>query len=287
MKKNKPSGVVPMWKSVVGFVVLASVAGSLPATASAAPNCTIKGTSKSETLRGTKKRDVICGRGGHDRIFGRGGNDIIIAGYGNDTVYGGPGNDIIKGESGRDTLVGEGGRDVLQGQTGNDTLNGGSGNDTLIGGSGVDNCLARSETERDADGNAVCDRWGYRLSAPLISYSQGFRRIYPEEAVERGFSVIAPGGNEFRHCLINNCGNVVDYYCTVRSDGYVEGCYVWNGYGNGWADLMFTALRTGDECGLPTSWGMCNLPGQWAPDRLVVRHAPGMYMGEGTWLISS
>ena len=126
---------------------LASAGLALPASAVAAPACTITGTNGPEFLYGTSGRDVICGLGGNDTIYGGAGHDIIYGGAGSDRLYGGAGNDSIhgnggtdflRGGTGNDSLHGQGGSDFLSGEAGSDRLRGGAGNDSIFGGAGSD-----------------------------------------------------------------------------------------------------------------------------------------------------
>jgi hypothetical protein len=73
------------------------------ASASAAPRCTIVGTSSADTLQGKAGADVICGRGGPDRIVGGRGVDLIVGGPGDDRLLGGPGKDALRGGRGKDS----------------------------------------------------------------------------------------------------------------------------------------------------------------------------------------
>lgn len=217
--------------------------------------CTIKGTDKAETLRGTSKHDVICGGGGNDTLIGNGGNDTLNGGPGNDKEYGNGGNDTLHGGAGNDTLVG------------------GAGNDVEDGGAGVDMCLVRSETEtNEKDGQAKCDRWGYRLAGSFASYAESFQRVYPE--VDDG---------TWLHCLVSNCGATVQNYCIVDSTGYVSNCVVWDGFGDGWADGTFTTLRTGSECGLPVG---CDTNATYDESYWIVDPST-IWASAGTYLIAA
>lgn len=94
----------PSVRRELGFAIVVAVALlALPASAGAAPRCTIPGSPGADMLRGTKGPDVICGGGGSDEISGRGGADIIRGGNGNDTLTGGPGIDRLIGGAGRDS----------------------------------------------------------------------------------------------------------------------------------------------------------------------------------------
>lgn len=261
--------------------VVSSFAAGYAAGPVHAETCTIKGTPHADTIRGTAKHDVICAGAGNDTIYGLGGNDTINGGDGADTIIGGNGNDTENGNSGNDKL---------NGNPGNDTLNGGTGVDIDAGGDGVDMCLARSGTEYDENsGQPICERWGYHLTKSFADSAEQFRLIYPEEVVERGFHAIDDGS--WRHCLTNNCGDTTKNYCMVDPTGYVKSCIVWNGYGNGWADLAMTALHAGAECGLPVEWGYCdqndnpNTYPNFSSDTWVI-DATDIWAGEGSYLVA-
>lgn len=250
--------------------------------ASAAPRCTIKGTKAANTLRGTNRADVICGLGGNDKIIGRGGNDTIIGGLGNDKIQGDAGRDKIIGDAGTDTLTGGTGNDTLLGGSGNDNLTGGGGDDQLTGGTGFDTCLAYSATEKNADGTPLCDKWGLQLPGTIAQTKEQWRHIDRTETINRGFNVLQPG--DFRHCLESNCGTTTKTYCIVQPNGYVENCIVFDGYGNGWADLMFTELVFGDECGFTTSNpGACDEYLQYSRHHFLIDQSK-YPAGVGMWL---
>jgi uncharacterized repeat protein (TIGR01451 family) len=117
-------------------------------TASAStPECTIRGTDRSETLTGTAGRDVICGKGGNDRLRGMGGDDVLLGGDGHDLLEGGAGNDVLQGEKGNDALAGGDGADSLSGGDGHDALLGGGGKDALDGGAGSDAFLGGPDAD--------------------------------------------------------------------------------------------------------------------------------------------
>jgi Ca2+-binding RTX toxin-like protein len=152
------------------IVVLAALSAALftPGTASAAtPECTIRGTDRSDTLTGTRGPDVICGKGGNDRLGGMGGDghDVLEGGAGNDDLQGekgrdiaggGPGNDTLAGGAGHNGLAGGDGEDVLDGGDYADVLDGGSGEDTVLGGGGVD-VLSGAGGKDKLDGGSGAD----------------------------------------------------------------------------------------------------------------------------------
>lgn len=253
--------------------------------ASAAPRCTIKGTKAADTLRGTNRADVICGLGGNDKIIGRGGNDTIIGGLGNDKIQGDAGRDKIIGDAGTDTLTGGTGNDTLLGGGGNDTLLGGGGDDQLTGGTGFDTCLSYSATEKNADGTPLCDKFGLKLPGSIRGTAERWRHIDRTETINRGLPVLQPG--DWRHCLESNCGYTAKSYCIVQENGYVENCIAFDGYGNGWADLSFTALVFGDECGFTMSNpSICNDYLTYRADQFMIDQArfpasSGMWLVEG------
>ena len=132
------------------LLVLAALSAALltSGTASAAtPECTIRGTDRSETLTGTPGRDVICGKGGNDRLRGMGGDDVLLGGDGHDLLEGGAGNDTLQGDKGNDALAGGDGTDSLSGDDGHDALLGGGGKDTLEGGAGSDAFLGGPDAD--------------------------------------------------------------------------------------------------------------------------------------------
>ena len=132
------------------LLVLAALSAALitPGTASAStPECTIRGTDRSETLTGTAGRDVICGKGGNDRLRGMGGDDVLLGGDGHDLLEGGAGNDDLQGEKGNDALAGGDGNDSLSGGDGHDALLGGGAKDTLDGGAGSDAFLGGPDAD--------------------------------------------------------------------------------------------------------------------------------------------
>ena len=141
------------------LLVLAALSAALltSGTASAStPECTIRGTDRSETLIGTAGRDVICGKGGNDRLRGLGGDDVLLGGDGHDILDGGAGNDNLQGEKGNDQLDGGEGNDSLSGGDGHDLAGGGRGNDSLAGGSGHDG-LAGDDGDDVVDGGDNAD----------------------------------------------------------------------------------------------------------------------------------
>ena len=131
------------------FLLTALLAVSITSgTASAStPECTIRGTDRSETLTGTGGRDVICGKGGNDRLRGMGGDDVLLGGDGHDLVEGGAGNDTLQGDKGNDALAGGDGNDSLSGGDGHDALLGGGAKDTLDGGGGSDAFLGGPDAD--------------------------------------------------------------------------------------------------------------------------------------------
>jgi uncharacterized repeat protein (TIGR01451 family) len=132
------------------LLVVAAFSAALlvPGTASAStPECTLRGTGRSETLTGTAGRDVICGKGGNDRLRGVGGDDVLLGGDGHDLLEGGAGNDTLQGDKGNDAVSGGDGIDSLSGGDGHDALLGGGGEDTLDGGAGSDAFLGGSDAD--------------------------------------------------------------------------------------------------------------------------------------------
>ena len=174
--------------------VLLGVALVLSAAGTAAPACTIVGTSGNDTLTGTSGNDVICGLGGNDTINGLGGADYLTGGDGVDTfvadasadgadkMIGGGGidtatyanrttavsvtidgsaNDGAPGEGDDvgvdvENLVGGSGDDSLAGSAAQNALTGGTGNDTLSGLAG-DDSLAGEDGDDTLDGGADVD----------------------------------------------------------------------------------------------------------------------------------
>lgn len=271
--------------------IAASFLGGYAAGPAHAVACTIKGTAGADVLRGTAGRDVICAGAGNDTIAGRGGNDLIYAGDGADVVSGGDGADTVIGGNGNDKENGGNGNDTLNGNPGSDTLNGGSGNDVTNGGDGVDMCLARSGTEYDEDNALHCDKWGYHLTGSFADNAESFRRIYPDEAAERGLDFFK---GTFNHCLVNNCGEVLASYCAVDPNGLVLGCSKSDGYSEGYWDLAFAALRIGGECGLPVELGYCDeatnpdsYPNYPADTWFIRIDGTGIWAGEGTYLVAT
>ncbi len=135
----------------------ALLAGTLPATAGAASDCTglIQGTAASERL-------TVVAAG--SRVLGMEGDDQITGGAGRDCLEGGPGRDILSGRSGNDVVLGGPGSDRLAGGSGNDRLTDApssyafglsSGRNRIAGGPGadlVDVANARRDTVRCGPG---------------------------------------------------------------------------------------------------------------------------------------
>jgi hypothetical protein len=90
----------------------APAGGADPGAPARPPECTIRGTRRSDLLRGTRGRDVICGLGGRDTLIGRAGNDILRGGAGADLLRGGRGRDLLNGGAGVDRARVESGRDT-------------------------------------------------------------------------------------------------------------------------------------------------------------------------------
>jgi RTX calcium-binding nonapeptide repeat (4 copies) len=97
------------------LITAAVMLSLLPATAQAAPTCTIWGSAAADILRGTNGSDVICARDGSDKVFGRGGADVIKGGRGDDVLVGGPAADRLIGGAGRDFCRDKGETTYLQG----------------------------------------------------------------------------------------------------------------------------------------------------------------------------
>ncbi|HEX8103952.1 MAG TPA: calcium-binding protein [Solirubrobacteraceae bacterium] len=193
---------------VLAFLALASF---LPAAASAAPACTISGTTGPDTLKGTGGDDVICGLGGDDTLSGGGGDDTLVGGNGNDAIAGGTGTDTVAfptatgpvtvslpdgtasgqgadalsgvenatGGTYGDTLTGGNAANVLSGGGGRDTLNGGYGGDTLAGGYGED-ALNGSYGNDKLDGGGDRDTLNPSFGDDAVAGGAGVdRAIFP------------------------------------------------------------------------------------------------------------
>jgi Ca2+-binding RTX toxin-like protein len=132
-----------LWAVALASAVCLPMSGT-PATA--APACTISGTSGSNVLVGTSGNDVICGKGGIDKIFGQGGDDRIYGGSGSDTLEGGSGSDTIHGQGGNDRIWGDGETNSLFGEAGSDQIVAKGNNDFVYGGIGNDKCLSVKDT---------------------------------------------------------------------------------------------------------------------------------------------
>ena len=167
---------LPSRKDVASFMLIAAIAvsGFAPASAahaqtvktSSGKTCTIVGTSGADILTGTAKNDVICGLGGDDLINGGGGNDTIDGGKGNDIISGGAGNDDVHGDKGNDRIIGDAGNDKLYGDSGDDGLVGGTGADTLAGSDGTPAPEEKNLCERDLlDTVTYC---GFDESGPVL-----------------------------------------------------------------------------------------------------------------------
>lgn len=129
-------------------VLLVAVVLTLPAGASAAPNCgeppekvgnTLVGTPCADTIHAPRGITTVEGEGGDDVLFGGRGNESLFGGEGNDRLYGGIGDDRLRGGLGQDRLSGGFGADSLDGQGGDDFARGDATIDRLDdSGGGID-----------------------------------------------------------------------------------------------------------------------------------------------------
>ena len=118
------------------------------ASALAASDIQVQGSSGPVGVVGTEGNDDIDGTPGNDTIDGRGGNDTISGFDGNDSLLGGSGDDVLSGDLGADTVDGGAGNDWLSGSEGywysddvSNHLVGGDGHDTLVGGQADDSLV--------------------------------------------------------------------------------------------------------------------------------------------------
>jgi Ca2+-binding RTX toxin-like protein len=128
--------IAGMVVTLVALVPLTSGASAPRPTA--ARQCTVVGSSRSEVLRGTARADVICAGGGNDVILGGPGRDVLYGGPGHDWISGGRGNDVLLGGGGNDRIRGGPGHDWIAGGTGHDGIRAGAGDDRAAGGPGND-----------------------------------------------------------------------------------------------------------------------------------------------------
>jgi hypothetical protein len=85
---------------------------------------------------------------------------------------------------------------------------------------------------QDGEPTTQCERWGFPIPKPMSELAEPSRRIYPDEASERGLStsLFDHGYANFLHCIESNCGERESTYCIVLANGYVDNCVAWNGY---------------------------------------------------------
>jgi RTX calcium-binding nonapeptide repeat (4 copies) len=113
---------VRLGKRSIAFLVVATLASLMLASAGPAQAKRMSGTKRADRIVGTAKADVIKSFGGNDRIKGRGGSDRLAGGAGIDRLAGGSGRDRISGGRGADRLNAVDGRAdrVVKGGPGKD-----------------------------------------------------------------------------------------------------------------------------------------------------------------------